>query len=48
MTTLLPCAPGGTRSDHAHFETMNIREDIRELKTGDRELRKFGLAVGTG
>jgi hypothetical protein len=25
---------------------MNIHEDIRELKTGDRELRKFGLTVG--
>lgn len=25
---------------------MNIREDIKQLKTGDRELRKFGLMVG--
>lgn len=25
---------------------MNIREDIKELKTGDRDLRKFGLLVG--
>jgi hypothetical protein len=25
---------------------MNIREDIRQLKTGDRDLQKFGLAVG--
>jgi len=25
---------------------MNIRQDIKELKTGDRELRKFGLLVG--
>src|SRR5262245_53680910 len=25
---------------------MNIREDIKQLKTGDRELRKFGLTVG--
>lgn len=25
---------------------MNIREDIRQLKTGERELRKFGLVVG--
>ena len=25
---------------------MNIRDDIKQLKTGDRELRKFGLAVG--
>jgi len=25
---------------------MNIREDIRQLKTGDRDLRKFGLTVG--
>jgi hypothetical protein len=25
---------------------MNIREDIKQLKTGDRELRKFGLVVG--
>ena len=25
---------------------MNIREDIRQLKTGPRELRKFGLTVG--
>jgi len=25
---------------------MNIREDIRQLKTGDRDLRKFGLMVG--
>ena len=25
---------------------MNIRDDIRQLKTGPRELRKFGLMVG--
>jgi len=25
---------------------MNIREDIKQLKTGDRDLRKFGLLVG--
>lgn len=25
---------------------MNIREDIKQLKTGPRELRKFGLMVG--
>ena len=25
---------------------MNIREDIKQLKTSDRELRKFGLMVG--
>ena len=25
---------------------MNIRDDIKQLKTGDRELRKFGLTVG--
>ena len=25
---------------------MNIRDDIRQLKTGDRDLRKFGLTVG--
>ena len=25
---------------------MNIREDIKQLKTGQRELRKFGLMVG--
>ena len=25
---------------------MNIREDIKQLKTSDRELRKFGLVVG--
>lgn len=25
---------------------MNIREDLRQLKTGDRDLRKFGLMVG--
>lgn len=25
---------------------MNIREDIKQLKTGRRELRKFGLVVG--
>jgi hypothetical protein len=25
---------------------MNIREDIKQLKTGPRELRKFGLVVG--
>ena len=25
---------------------MNIREDIKQLKTGERELRKFGLMVG--
>lgn len=25
---------------------MNIREDIGQLKTGDRDLRKFGLLVG--
>lgn len=25
---------------------MNIREDIKQLKTGDRDLRKFGLVVG--
>jgi hypothetical protein len=25
---------------------MNIRDDIRQLKTGPRELRKFGLLVG--
>ena len=25
---------------------MNIREDIKQLKTGDRDLRRFGLLVG--
>ena len=25
---------------------MNIRDDIKGLKTGDRDLRKFGLMVG--
>ena len=25
---------------------MNIRDDIKQLKTGDRDLRKFGLTVG--
>ena len=25
---------------------MNIREDIKQLKTGPRDLRKFGLMVG--
>ena len=25
---------------------MNLREDIKQLKTGDRDLRKFGLLVG--
>lgn len=25
---------------------MNIREDIKQLKTGERDLRKFGLMVG--
>ena len=25
---------------------MNIRDDIKQLKTGDRDLRKFGLLVG--
>lgn len=25
---------------------MNIREDIKQLKTGERDLRKFGFAVG--
>ena len=25
---------------------MNLREDIKQLKTGDRDLRKFGLVVG--
>jgi len=25
---------------------MNIREDIKQLKTGDNELRKFGFVVG--
>ena len=25
---------------------MNIRDDIRQLKTGPRDLRKFGLLVG--
>ena len=25
---------------------MNIRDDIKQLKTGDRDLRKFGLMVG--
>jgi hypothetical protein len=25
---------------------MNIREDIKQLNTGDRALRKFGLTVG--
>jgi len=25
---------------------VNIRDDIKQLKTGDRELRKFGLLVG--
>jgi hypothetical protein len=28
------------------IENMNIRQDIKELKTGDRDLRKFGLLVG--
>lgn len=25
---------------------MNLREDIKQLKTSDRDLRKFGLSVG--
>jgi hypothetical protein len=25
---------------------MNIREDLQQLKTGERDLRKFGLLVG--
>ena len=25
---------------------MNIRDDLKQLKTGDRDLRKFGLLVG--
>jgi hypothetical protein len=25
---------------------MNIKDDIKQLKTGDRDLRKFGLMVG--
>ena len=25
---------------------MNLREDLKQLKTGDRDLRKFGLLVG--
>ena len=25
---------------------MNIRDDIKQLKTTDRDLRKFGLLVG--
>jgi hypothetical protein len=25
---------------------MNLREDIRALKTGDRDLRRFGVTVG--
>ena len=25
---------------------MNIRDDLKQLKTGDRDLRKFGLVVG--
>src|SRR6185295_656871 len=25
---------------------MNISDDIKQLKTGDRDLRKFGLTVG--
>lgn len=25
---------------------MNIREDLKHLKTGDRDLRKFGLMIG--
>ncbi len=25
---------------------MNLRDDIRQLKTGDHDLRKFGLMVG--
>ena len=25
---------------------MNLRDDIKQLKTGDRDLRKFGLLVG--
>jgi len=25
---------------------VNIRDDLQQLKTGDRELRKFGLVVG--
>lgn len=25
---------------------MNLRDDIKQLKTGDRDLRKFGLTVG--
>ena len=25
---------------------MNIRDDIKQLKTGDRDLRKFGVLVG--
>ena len=26
---------------------MNIRDDLKQLKTGDRDLRKFGLLVGS-
>ena len=28
------------------IENTNIREDIKQLKTGPRDLRKFGLLVG--
>jgi len=30
------------------IENMNICEDIKQLKTGPRDLRKFGLLVGGG
>jgi hypothetical protein len=33
--------------DHARqVSEMNIREDTKQLKTDDRDLRKFGLMVG--
>lgn len=35
------------RTDVRSYESkMNIRDDIKQLKTGDRDLRKFGLLVG--
>jgi hypothetical protein len=32
--------------EHNPYPHMNIREDLKQLKTGAAELRKFGLVVG--
>ena len=34
------------RTENLTLFTVNIRDDIKQLKTGDSELRKFGLLVG--